>query len=217
MEKSEKTLFFGFDGVIADTLPAVAKIHNEILRQFGKDPVVTPELIRTHWNGWEHLYLATYGFSRQELSHALPLYQDFAIQELPAKIFTGMDEVIKKLAASHTLVITSSNFSPCIQAVLEETRLYGFFKSIFGHEELGGLGRSDPRFFHIPIDTLGLEKENIVVIGDTAEEVAGAKRAEIPVVACSWGWQDRDSLIEARPDYLADSPKELLTIMQKKC
>src|SRR3989344_3477771 len=214
-KRTKKTLFFDFDGVIADTLHNTAKIHNEIMRQFGKEPIATPALIRENWNGWEHLYTVVYGFSKQELPHAIPIYREFISQEEPPKIFADMEDVIKKLATTDTLIIASSNYSPYILLTLEGAGLDKYFKSIYGKDELRGLDKSDPRFFQIPTDDLVLEKEDIVAIGDTAGEIEGAKRAGIPIIACSWGWQDRETLIAARPDYLADSPKELLSIVQK--
>lgn len=216
-EEKSKILFFDYDGVMVDSLECVAKIHGRILRQFGKNIAVSASLIKENWSGgWQGLYEHTYGLTREEIPLTVPVYRELALAEfVSVRLCKGIEPVIKKLAKRHQLVVVSANYSDIIYRTLTDTGLDAYFSGIFGQGELAGIEKSDPRFFLNPIEELNVEKEEVVAIGDTVGEIYGAKKAGIPVIACSWGWQIRDLLVEAKPDYLADTPKELLQIIQE--
>lgn len=212
----KKTILFDFDGVLVDSLPVVANIHNEILRHFGKEIVVTPALIRTHWkDNWQNLYKDAYGFLESEIPTTVPLFQKFAAEQFPSVcVYQGMAEAVKHLSKVFHLVMLSGNYSVIVVQTLMKEKLDKYFLRIFGNDDFGGVDKANPRFFYRALDVLNLEKDNAILLTDTAGEIYAAKKADIPVVACSWGWQDRDDLIAAAPDYLADDPDELFNILE---
>jgi len=216
--KKKLTLCFDYDGVLADSLEVVAKIHGELVRRFEKVATaeITADFLKENWRGnWQGLYTNFYGFSAGELSQTMPVYRTLAREEFSTvKLFKGMDALVRKLSRSHNLLILSANYSDIIYPTLERAGIADCFTAIFGQDDMPGIEKSDARFYLIPLDELNFEKEDTVMIGDSVADILGAKKAGIPVIACSWGWQLRDWLVDAKPDYLADSPKELLSIIQ---
>lgn len=60
--------------------------------------------------------------------------------------------------------------------------------------------------------------ENTVYVGDEVRDIEACQRIGVPVVAVTWGVNSKKALIEAKPDYLAESvrdlEKSLLTLSQ---
>lgn len=217
--KRKLTLCFDYDGVLADSLNVVAKIHGELVRRFEKTVTaeITADFLRENWKGgWQNLYTSFYGFTAGELPQTVPVYRDLVKEEFGSVgLFKGMDSLVRKLSRTHNLLILSANYSDIIYPTLERAGIADCFTAIFGQDDLPGMEKSDARFYLIPLDELNFAKEDAVVIGDGVADVLGAKKAGIPVIACSWGWQLRDWLVDAKPDFLADNPKELLSIIQE--
>lgn len=164
-------LFFDYDGVIVDSLSSVAKIQNIILKHFDKKVQATPELIRNNWdNGWQGLYLNVYGFKPEELPETAPIYKNYAVKDeyLP-KIFGGIDTVIRELAKTHKLYIVSANYHDAISGGLAKNNLLQYFLKIFTQDDVKGIHKSDPKFFLHPLESTGHKKEEVLIIGDTAD------------------------------------------------
>lgn len=134
-----------------------------------------------------------------EYEPALPVHSDIA-------------GILLKLAREHALYLVSDQEN--IGVSLDKAGLRRCFLDVFEKERLGRVPKSDQWFYLTPIDELNLEKEKVMVIAQSLDGIKGAKKAGLPVVACSWG-QERELLIEAKPDFLADHPQELLSIIQE--
>lgn len=50
-------------------------------------------------------------------------------------------------------------------------------------------------------------------IGDSLVDIATARNAHLPVIACAWGFCAKQDLIDAHPDYLITEPKALKEIL----
>lgn len=132
--------------------------------------------------------------------------------ELTLSTHPGMSDILLKLAREHELYLVSDQEN--IGASLDKAGLRKCFLDVFEKERLGRVPKSDQWFFLTPIDELNLEKEKVLVIAHSVDGINGAKKAGLPVIACTWGEQERELLIGAKPDYLADHPKELLSVLQ---
>src|SRR3989338_6777703 len=120
------------------------------------------------------------------------------------KAHLGIPAIVKKLAKAHSLYVVASQDSEILSSALKKAELENFFLDIFGKEELGEVTNYH-HFFLNPIDQLNRSEEEIIAVGDTVADIHSARRAGIPIIACSWGANSRDELIEERPEILADT------------
>ena len=130
------------------------------------------------------------------------------------KAVAGMAALLSKLSGEHSLYVVSAKEQDTINSTLAHAELESFFTDIFGKERVGEVGYYHHIFLN-PIDQLNIEKDQAMAMGDTREDIQAAKKAGIRAVACSWGKEDREELIEARPDFIADTPEELLSIIEE--
>jgi len=50
-------------------------------------------------------------------------------------------------------------------------------------------------------------------VGDTVGDIDEARDAGACTVAAAWGWHSRERLARARPDHIAATPADLLTLL----
>jgi phosphoglycolate phosphatase len=67
------------------------------------------------------------------------------------------------------------------------------------------------------IDKYGISKDKTFYIGDTVGDILEAKGAGVRSIAVTWGWHNRDRLVKAAPDYLVETPNELLKVCCEPC
>ena len=58
-----------------------------------------------------------------------------------------------------------------------------------------------------------LEKENCFYVGDSDVDVITAHNADLKCIACTWGFRSKAVLEKEKPEYIIDSPKEILEIV----
>jgi phosphoglycolate phosphatase-like HAD superfamily hydrolase len=136
------------------------------------------------------------------------------IKESGGETYPGISGCLKKLSQTHSLYVVSLKDEEAISLALKKAELDGFFVDIFGKDRVGEVGFYHHVFLN-PMDELNIEKEEAMALGDTTGHIQAAKKAGIPIIACSWGKEDREDLIGARPDFMADTPEELLSIIEE--
>jgi phosphoglycolate phosphatase len=63
------------------------------------------------------------------------------------------------------------------------------------------------------MEYLKSDENNTVYIGDSEVDVETARNCNIPCIAVSWGFRDREELQTAGADYMINHPKELLDLV----
>jgi phosphoglycolate phosphatase len=65
----------------------------------------------------------------------------------------------------------------------------------------------------LPNGEEGLRGVNAVYVGDSEVDLATAYNASLPCIAVSWGFRDKDFLVEQGAKTIIDSPSELLNVI----
>ena len=55
--------------------------------------------------------------------------------------------------------------------------------------------------------------ENVVMVGDTKNDVLGAKEHGIPTIGVAWGYGTREEMLEAGAVAIAEKPEDLLKLV----
>ena len=72
--------------------------------------------------------------------------------------------------------------------------------------------KPDPQIVHDILIHLGTSQQ-IWYIGDSLVDVETARNAQLPVIACTWGFCSESDLEAAHPDYIARHPADILPII----
>ena len=136
-------------------------------------------------------------------------YRELSSNDGPPNLFVGIESAIRNLSAKYMLYIISSSSTGNIKRVLNHYGLGKYFVDVCGQDKMKDIHKSDPKFVLIPMGKWELRKDSTISIGDTVDEITAGHKAGLRTIACSWGWQDRKLLQEAKPGFLVDSPEQL--------
>ena len=202
-----KLFLFDFDGVIADSLDLYEKTTRRCFELIGKP------ITRNHE---DFLDLFDDNFYDAIQARGVKLEEFIrAVQEIGptvdfsgVAIFGGIMPVLEELAVSNTLIIISSNTNHAVTTILSAHRCNGCFDEIMGADFMVSKVQ---KIFHA-MEKYGYSPNRAVFVGDTTGDIQEAGQTGVKTVAVTWGWHSRERLAAVKPDYMIDSPEELLVL-----
>lgn len=203
-----KLLLFDFDGVIVDSLHVYSKAVKWCLERIGKPLIKSTEdyLKLFEENFYEALEkrgveLPAFLSALKEYSRLVDYYND-------VNMIPGILPVLKDLSRDNILAIISSNSRGAIERIFTRYSAGKYFRAIMGSDE----SYSKKNKIEKLITTFNISKKNTLYIGDTSGDIREGKLAGVVTVGVTWGWHSRERLEKAAPDFIVDSPEELLKI-----
>ena len=212
-------LIFDLDGTLINTIDDLGQACNHALSACGFPTHRIEDYPRLVGNGInklieralpeEHRNEATVLRLRE---HFVPFYDQHNCDL--TRPYDGIPELLQTLkAAGHTLAVASNKY----QAATEKIVAHFFpntFDVILG-ERVGVPRKPDPQIVWDILASLPStinHKPSTLYIGDSLVDAATARAANLPFVACTWGFCTREQLQTAQADYTINHPLELLNI-----
>ena len=128
--------------------------------------------------------------------------------------YDGIPELLEMLKQKgHTLAVASNKYQSAAEKIV--AKLFpGIFDVVLGERE-NVTRKPDPQIVYDIAAKLNYTAtaDNCLYIGDSLVDADTAKAAELPFVACTWGFCTREQLMNAHAQYMADHPNEILTII----
>ena len=210
-------IIFDLDGTLINTIDDLGQACNHALSVCGFPTHRIEDYPRLVGNGinrlieralpQEHRNEATVLRLRE---HFVPYY-DAHNCDL-TRPYDGIPELLHTLKAEgYYLAVASNKYQAATEKIVAH-----FFPNIFDvvlGERVGIARKPDPQIVWDIIETIGDKAiGDRLYIGDSLVDAATAKAANMPFVACTWGFCTRDQLQTAQPDYTISHPLELLNI-----
>ncbi|MBO5858128.1 MAG: HAD-IA family hydrolase, partial [Clostridia bacterium] len=128
------------------------------------------------------------------------------------KEYDGITDLLKTLRCKGFLLAVVSNKADFAVKTLCDRYFEGLLDVAIGERE--GIKRKPcPDSVNEVIKLLDVSKENCYYVGDSDVDVKTAHNAEIKCIACSWGFRSKSVLEKEKPEYIIDSPEEILRIV----
>lgn len=203
----KKLFLFDFDGVVVDSLELYEKSVNLCLKKIGK-PVTKDRadflslFEENFYDAIREKGVDVTEFTKMSASIAPTLNYD------EVSPFYDLAPVLEKLKNNNMLVIISSNSNYAINLILSKYNFDRYFQDILGYEFM--FSKSE-KIIHT-MEALSIGNNRTYYIGDTAGDIKEAKKAKVKTVAVTWGWHSKEKLESTEPDYIIDTPGELLEI-----
>jgi phosphoglycolate phosphatase len=202
-------IIFDFDGTIADSLPLVIRLYEQMMR--GGKPVPREEVERLRGMSLLHV-----GRELRIMPWKVPFLLARGRAQMRREIgnvdvFPGMPELIRQLhAAGHKLFVVSSNSVHNIRPFLRRYDLNTQFTHVYGNAGL--LGKS--RLLRLMTKRNHLDLSKTYYIGDEVRDIVAAKKAGMRIVAVTWGYNTEAVLREHEPDFVVTSPAGVPTVIE---
>jgi phosphoglycolate phosphatase len=202
------TILFDFDGTIADTFKELVKIYNKIAPSLNCKPMADID-IPTLRNKRPQDFMKEYNISKLNL----PLLVIKGRKELKKKIheiqpFDNLIITLEELKKRNLkLGILSSNSQNNIRKFLINNNINHLFDFVYNGKNLFGKSKRISKI----IKDQGIEKHQMLMVGDETRDIEAAKKLHIKIIAVSWGFNKKEVLQKLNPNFIAEKPEDLLT------
>lgn len=211
---------FDMDGTLLDTSGDLAAAVNHALESAGRAPLLVDAIKPMIGGGARHMLAqgmaATGGCTDDELDllHRRLLDYYEAHMVVHTKPYPHALAALDALAArGATLAIVTNKIERYAAEVLATLRLSDRFACLIGGDTLGaGNAKPSPAPIHAMIERCGGGRAAFV--GDSIYDVRAAKAANVPVVACAFGFLDRP-VEELGADATINGYDELLPTLER--
>lgn len=200
-------LLFDFDGVLVDSLDVYEKTVTDCLNAIGQPLTRGREEFLELFEGNFYQSLVDKGVDMkkfEEASVSILTQVNYAAM----KPFDAIRPVLRRLKQNHPLVVISSNDTPTIREALRLYDFEGIFDDILGSDFMYS---KKEKILYV-IRKYSVTLQDIYYIGDTTGDIKEGKEAGVKTVGVTWGWHSKALLAASRPDYLFDTPEELLQL-----
>jgi len=206
-----KVIVFDFDGTLADTFDAIVRITDRLAREFGYKPASPEDIVHLR-NLTSREIIKQSGVSLFKLPFIMRKVKAELNNEIQSvSLVTGMKEVLISLKEQgNQLGIITSNSKENVNLFLHKQGLADTFKFICSGTTLFGKNKIINNFLRQE----KLDFERVIYVGDETRDIEAAKRSKVKAIAVSWGFNSKEVLAKQNPDFLIDSPSQLLEVVE---
>lgn len=206
-------LAFDLDGTLVDSAPDILAALNQMMARLGKAQVSLMQV--QHWlgNGMAMLIkraltgrLEPGSCDAAEFETAQQLFIDFYQQSngSATRLFDQVPEVLAQLSERYPLALVTNKPRQFTEPLLEHLRIGRFFKAIWCADDVAK-AKPDPQMLLALAEQQQLQVTDILLVGDSENDIFAARAAGMPVIALSYGYNHGQSIAHSQPDLVLES------------
>lgn len=197
---------FDFDGTLADSLQVAIRLYNEVAEKHGYGKL-TPENLEALRKVSILERCKRLGVPPYKLPWVmLQVTRDFRSAIRSVEFNPGIPELLQVLRARGLKIcILSTNSEENIRAFLQRHSAEQWVEHLY----CGGGIFGKARRLRALMKQAGLQREQLVYVGDEHRDIEACKQVGVKVIAVRWGADAEARLREAGPDFLVDRPAEI--------
>lgn len=212
---SPKTILFDLDGTLTDSGEGIINCAALALRHYGI-PVPDRQTMRVFVGPPLHESFIRFGVPEDQAEEAIRIYRSryIPIGKFENEPYPGVRELLEKLQAQgHRLYVATSKPEQMSIEILEHFDLAKYFTMICG-ASLDLSRNSKAAVIAYLLEQTGKDGE-IIMVGDTAYDVIGAKEHGIPTIGVSWGYGKVSDMERAGAMTIVDTMQELFDALNQ--
>lgn len=211
-----KLVIFDLDGTLLDTLADIYEQMNIALAKFGY-PERTYEQMRSFiGNGARKLVERSFGITDQEeLEEKLKYYNKIYTEcgSTKTALYKGIDKVLINLKERGFKLAILTNKPQISTDEVYKTYLESFnFDMVVGQSGSVKCKPDKTATLNI-LSELNVLPENTYFVGDGETDIITARNAGVKSIAVTWGYRDKEQLLEAGATVFASTPEQLISLI----
>ena len=223
-------LIFDLDGTLINTIDDLGQACNHALSACGFPTHKIEDYPRLVGNGINKLIERALPEEHRNEATVLRLREYFVpfydqhncdltrpydgIPELLKALKQKDDETMRRKGERLFLTVASNKYQAATEKIVAH-----FFPNTFDvvlGERVGVPRKPDPQIVWDILASLPStinHKPSTLYVGDSLVDAATAKAANLPFVACTWGFCTKEQLQTAQPNYMVNHPSEILALL----
>ena len=210
-------IIFDLDGTLLNTIDDLGYACNHALAQVGYPTFPIEAYPAKVGNGINNLIRRalpeperTEENIHRVRAHFVPYYNAHNCDY--TRPYEGIPELVSTLKAQgHLLAVASNKYQAATEKIVNHF-FPGIFDVILGERE-GVERKPNPQIVYDILERLGVQNTEYGVqtlyVGDSLVDRDTARNANVPFIACSWGFVPREKLVEAGIEHIIDKPHHI--------
>lgn len=188
-----KLVIFDFDGTLADTSEGILDAHRFALSEMGRAVPSDIELRGVIGGHLLKTYIEKFGFSESDARKAVNIYRnryaDVGIHKVT--MYPGIDEILKKLKAGGCVTaVATLKAERFAKIMLAEMGIIDLFDYVCGMDENDSQTKTS--LIKKCMTCAACSQSESVLIGDSQNDLIGAKEAGVDFIGVSYGFGFKD-------------------------
>lgn len=217
MDKNEyKVIVFDWDGTLKDSQSHIVDGLLLAAREIGKE--LTPDKAKDiiGLGIYEAIYSLFPDLSESEITEFIRIYREFFYKHLPnTSLFPGTIDMLQNLYDKGFILAVATGMSRAgLNSSMEKFSVGRFFDITKCADET--ISKPDPLMLNEIVYELGIEKEYILMVGDTEFDLEMAKNAKIDSVGVLCGVHSEERLAKWDPVAILKNTTDITQYIEKK-
>jgi phosphoglycolate phosphatase len=211
-------IFFDLDGTLTDSRDGILRCIKHALAAVGRTPPGDGVLERTIGLPLRGVLADLVGDAGNGLADvALAAYRERyrAVGMLENRLYDGVRDCLESLRGNgRSLYVVTAKVGQFAEQILEHFGIRPCFVAVYG-PDLHGEAKRKGRLIAQALAGEALDPRDVVMVGDRAEDIEGARMNGLPAIAVAWGYGARDELVAAGPDLLVEDVEALRVALMR--
>jgi len=208
-----KLVIFDLDGTLVDSKYDLTDSVNFVRHEHGLNPLPVDKVASYLGSGITALVKAVLAELKNEnFDEAVKMFKDNYAKHLTDKTLPYKDVTDMLSNIPQQKVLLSNKDEKFSKQILETLGLSKYFTEIYGGDSFKEKKPSPLPIYEI-MKKFSLNKEDVVMVGDGANDIMVGKNAGITTIGVLYGYSSQQQLNDLAPDYQAKSPKEIVKIL----
>ena len=214
-----KGIFFDLDGTLFDTAPELSFATNQMLKDIDLQELESDIIKSFIGKGADNLVRKAISYSSKQDPEALfkkarKLFDKYyilnAAQSLP---YDGVEETLMKLKKKKlSLACVTNKPEIYTHAILEESGLISYLDLVVSGDTVSRK-KPDPMQLQYSCEKLELEPKQVIMVGDSCNDIEAGFSAGTYVVTVPYGYQYGQSIESAKVDLAIKNLNDLVTMI----
>ena len=212
---TKKAVFFDLDGTLTDSGEGIMNCATLALNHFGL-PVPSRQEMRIFVGPPLDQTFIRFGVPADQTDEAIRLFRSryMTVGKFENFPYPGVREMLESLQAQgHRLFVATSKPEVLANEVLSHFDLSKFFEKICGATLDGSRSHKEDVIRYLLAQVTDVS--DVIMVGDTAYDVIGAKAHGIPCIGVSWGYGTQEDMKNAGAVAIAQTPEEVIQIVNR--
>jgi len=213
--KNIQNILFDLDGTLVDSSGAIRASLSHALERIGAG--WPPDMAVETVIGMPLLDILRerFGITGERAEASIRHYREHydVHAQAESRVYDRVDDALRQLSrAGLRLFVATVKPEPIAAKVLRDMGLDPWFSGVSG-SSMDHSRREKSAIIGHALRRFGLAAQHSVMIGDRAQDVAGARANGLRAVAVAWGFGSREELTAAGPDHIVTRSDELAPLL----
>ena len=206
-------VFFDLDGTLTQSDIGILECAKRALTHFGVDISDAAKLKKFIGPPLIYVFCNRFGLSKQEGERAVSLYREFYRRGgmLDCRVYDGISTLLDELSLlGIKCVVATCKPHEFATKILRHHGLLDRFAFVSGPEMDGTRGEKHEVIAHA-LKVLNIaDPSTVIMLGDRANDVTGAKQCKIDCIGALWGFGSEEELADAGAVALCKKPEKVV-------